>query len=124
MEQLMDSSNLMLLQTGIALAIPACLATIVNFGCGKKRDQPGPRPGAAKKNITKPGAKTAASSKSKRSTSKSASKSKSGKKDSSSSKKGLSKSKRSTKVSFITLFVLVYCSLLDDDISKIVMDQI
>jgi hypothetical protein len=103
MEEFIESPML-LLQCGIAIAVPAVLTAVVNLGCGKKREPP-PRPGGAaaagkKNNLakTKPGAAGASSiksAKSKRSTKSAASKS--GKKG----KAGIStkecKSKRSSK---------------------------
>jgi hypothetical protein len=100
MEGLIDAQTLMFLQAGAALAIPACLASIVNIGCGKKRQQP-IKP-SQKRVAKKPGTSSSAaaggaSAKSKRST-KSASSSKSSKSSKkSSSKKDRLKSKLSSK---------------------------
>uniref|UniRef100_A0A914Q614 Major sperm protein n=1 Tax=Panagrolaimus davidi TaxID=227884 RepID=A0A914Q614_9BILA len=103
MEEFIESPML-LLQCGIAIAVPAVLTAIVNLGCGKKREPP-PRPGGAaaagkKNNLakTKPGAAGASSTKSaksKRSTKSAASKSGKKGKAGISTKEG--KSKRSSK---------------------------
>lgn len=97
MEEFIETPML-LLQCGVALAVPAVLTAIVNLGCGKKRDQP-VRPGAkGGLSKAKPGAAAASSksAKSKRST-KSAASTKSGKKGIGGSSVKDGKSKRSSK---------------------------
>uniref|UniRef100_A0AC34GU29 Uncharacterized protein n=1 Tax=Panagrolaimus sp. ES5 TaxID=591445 RepID=A0AC34GU29_9BILA len=99
MEEFVESPML-LLQCGIALAVPAVLTAIVNLGCGKKRDQP-IRPGGKKDlSKSKPGGvgSSSKSAKSKRSTKSAGSGKKTGKASSSKrSSKSIDKSGKSGK---------------------------